>query len=103
MPLLSLFLSVNVACNPLIESGNYPEAVNAASDDAEKEPLDPVTEKLSSGAVKCHTLAVNYRVRNYKFHHIADRPRGTYSAGYRANNTCNNRVNYCLKHAAIPS
>ena len=77
----ALLDGVDMAANPQIQSGRYPEAVNAAGDNGQKEPFNPVAKELAAGAVKGHTFAVNYCVADDEFHHIANGPRGCNAAG----------------------
>ena len=72
---------MNMACNPLIKTGCNPKSVYTASNDAKQEPLDPITKQLVSASVKAQTSAVNDRVLNDKFHHIADSPGSCDTAG----------------------
>ena len=81
MPPYGLALGMGVACNPLIQSGSYPEAVDAAGNDHQQKPLDPVAEQLGAVAFEAETLAVDHEVTDDKFHHIADRPRSSDAAG----------------------
>ena len=64
-----------MACNPFVESGSYPEAVDTAGNNSQQEPFDPISEETAACACKYHTLAVNNSVAYYEADHIANCPR----------------------------
>ena len=89
--------------DPVIESGSYPEAIDTAGNDHEKEPLDPVAEQLSAGAVKGQSLAVENNVLEDVAIEIAYSPRSSDTAGDRDDKACYDGSSNSLKDAAIPA
>lgn len=89
--------------DPVIESGSYPEAIDTAGNDHEKEPLDPVAEQLSAGAVKGQSLAVENNVLEDVAIEIAYSPRSSDTAGDGDDKACYDGSSNSLKDAAIPA
>ena len=50
---------MGVLGDPLLHLDSEPEAVDTESDNGKQEPLDKVTEQLSSGSVEGKSVAVN--------------------------------------------
>jgi hypothetical protein len=85
---------------PLLHFNGEPEGVNAKSNDGEKEPLDVVSEKLSTVSVKGELLAVNNSVLSVPSFLKADSPRRS-DAESESNDEClKNAYSYHSKQTA---
>lgn len=93
---------MSVACDPFVESGSYPEAVDTASDDDEKEPLDPGSKETSACTCEGESSAVNDDVADNELIDIADRPGGCNSASEHDDETCYDGIYDGVENAAVP-
>lgn len=94
---------VNVAGNPLVHLGGDPEAVDAAGDQRQESPLQPVAEQGTAGTNKAQSSAVNDSVANHELQDVADGPRSSNAAGDGHQQAGDNGVADGLEDAAIPS
>ena len=72
-------------CFPFLQLDVQPEAINAAGDQRQQEPFDPVAKKLTAVAIKGQTLSVNHSMTNDELHHVTNRPGSRNAASDRNN------------------
>jgi hypothetical protein len=94
---------MSVRYDPVIESGSNPKSVDTASDNAEQEPLDPVSEELSAGTVKGKSLAINNSMTDDELPHVTNSPGSTDAASNRNNKTCYDRIYNSVKNSSVPT
>ena len=83
---------MEVTCHPVVHFGCYPEGVDAAGDDHQDEPLDPLTEQLTALAVKGVALTVDYRMRYNKLDHHTHCPGCAQTKSQRADYACDDGI-----------
>ena len=93
---------MNVAADPLVQTRSDPEAVDTAGDEGQEEPLDPVAEQLTAGAIKGQTLAIDHSMLHHKLHHVANGPGGRNTAGKGDDQAGNDGIENGIEDAAIP-
>ena len=93
---------MNSACDPRVESGSNPEAVDAAGDDAKQPPLDVLSKEIAAGTVETKSSAINNSMAYNKLHNVAYRPRKRDTAGDRYDKRSYKAVNKRIENTAVP-
>ena len=70
-------LYVSMFCFPFLDSNGHPEGINAERDQAEQQPLDPVSKQLHGRPVEVHSVTIDDGVFGFPAVDHADGPRCT--------------------------
>lgn len=92
---------MNVFENPVVEFGQHPERIDAASDYGEKHPNYVLTKEVGSISSEDITLAIYIDVGGDEFNKIAQSPRCSYSASETDDKACYKNCNKSFKNSSI--